>query len=399
MAPKDPVKSTCTTSYGLRQAADDADPKTSPADVKRDAQSAIPSLLQSNDHSVRGDALQDLASPPQDPWRASPLRTRSTGAELPCRESPHPHPSPMIPPPLSRQGLNVLVTTPTHNGWQETPDKTRSLTHTAQVRVNSYRSATSAHRPTSFVERLEAVRSSSIVSPRTDVAPDRSGSVPSLDSIVRGSDLPDPFVNDRSEALIGADVFTANTSHVGITTPPRLSSNGDRYNDRPRTPMPRLQRNFINDQGESPNVRAAERYPKHKPSSPANIEGGYEYIDARDATYGGHVSAESAGSPWANNPRSFAQLPTPKVELSTTANDNGQRRRHRVEAPVMTAEHSSAANAPLEVDVEDDVPLPLRFAGYQGTPEVEKSKKKKKQSKGGASSAMIGGSLGDCVSP
>lgn len=125
------------------------------------------------------------------------------------------------------------------------------------------------------------------------------------DAFMRGSRLPDPFASDQSRVSEHADGGAEDSLHTGISTPPRLLHDGGRSNDAPHTPLPRRQRHLIDAQDQSPSVRTAERRSKRKPSSPANIEGGWEHINAREATYGGGVSAASAGSPWANNPRSF----------------------------------------------------------------------------------------------
>ncbi|KAF3040380.1 hypothetical protein E8E11_003376 [Didymella keratinophila] len=210
--------------------------------------------------------------------------------------------------------------------------------------------------------------------------------------LLNRTDIPKPSLKSPSGIANETAVDSINVwfSH--------LPHNDGRNKKPPRTPKPHRQQNLVDEQDESTTVRAVRRRFKGKILSPANIEGGYEHIDARDATYGGDVSAVSAGSPRANNPGSFAQPPTPETEQSIAVEDSDQRQHGQVESPTVAAERSAAADALLEGEAGDDAALPTRFAGYQGTPEAKKEKKKKKkkkkrkkkkkkkQSKGGASS-------------
>lgn len=362
-------------------------PQNSPNGAKGDLESVCSSQSESGCLRAQSNPLQDLTSPPQDPWRESPIKSMPATSDSITRDVTHDHPSSAAAPPkrpLIASDLNDLVTTPTHNGWNESPERATLPYHWLRNGSDPAQSQSSSDRPTSFLERLNAVNDSSGTSPQIDIAADCNGSHPSSDAFIRGSDLPDPFISTGTKATRARENSPAGPHHVNIPSFSRGLRNDGETDDAPNTPMPRRQRDIANAQDLSPSAQVAERRSKRKPFSPANIEGGWEYVDAQEATYGGEVPAGSAASLWANKPRSFAQPPasTQEVQDLVTPERSNQRQRVRFESTVANAEHSPAVDASPEP--EEDATPPLRHKKYQSTPE----RRKKKQSKGASRSGV-----------
>lgn len=352
-------------------------PQNSPNGAKGELESVCSSPSQSGCLRAQSNPLQDLTSPSQDPWRESPIKSMPATSDSITRNIAHDHPSSAAAPPkrsLVASDLDDLVTNPTHNGWNKSPERATSPDHWPRNGSDPVQSHSSSDRPTSFLERLNAVNDSSGTSPQIHIAADCNGSHPGSNAFIRGSDLVDPFISTGIEATRARENSPACPHSVNIPSLSRGLRNDGRTDDAPSTPMPRHQRDIVNAQDMSPSAQVAERRSKRKPFNPANIEGGWEYVDAQEATYGGEVAAGSAASPWANSPRAFAQRPAPTQEVQglVTPKRSDQRQRVRFESTVANAEHSPAVDASPEA--EEDATPPLRHKKYQGTPERRKKK-------------------------
>lgn len=153
---------------------------------------------------------------------------------------------------------------------------------------------------------------------------------------------PNPLFRSRPEVTQAEGGFRAAhppSSRVRTPSPtlkPRKNKRTKDQRDAPAIPMRRRQRELLAARDESPCARVSERRSRPQSTSPADIDGLYEYVVPEEITYGGDVPANRSGSPWAGNPRSFAQTTasTENAPDSSTpeqgARDFSRRGRQRV---------------------------------------------------------------------
>lgn len=122
-----------------------------------------------------------------------------------------------------------------------------------------------------------------------------------------GNPAPDVHTPEISDEEDGSDYLSTSQSSVLNPTPkPRTSSRQFNEHGPPVTPMHRHQRELITAQDESRTEQASKRRIQQRPTSPADIEGGYEYVVPEKIRYSGDVPASRAGSLWTGEIRSLA---------------------------------------------------------------------------------------------